>query len=411
MSLDLAAERRALTDFAHNCITPMGVGYMGDDGPVLPERGCQLWLQGRFTHTFAVESILHPDDDNAQLNARWGLECLRDNFRDPDHDGWFSQIATTPGSDGRPVCQSPRKEAYAHAFVILAAASATMAKVEGARQLLDDALHVFDTYFWDEDARKSRESYDNCWGDCEAYRGINANMHTVEAFMAVYDATGDDTYLQRAADICSFVCRQAANNEWRIPEHYDKDWNVDNDYNRDVPAHPFRPWGATVGHGFEWARLIAQVAYHLSDDREFMNSAHRLYHRANSDGWDGAGFVYTTDFHGVPIVKERMHWVICEALNAANLLERMSDGRIDTGHISDGRAYHHDQEVWWDYVQRYVIEKPGRWIHELDEHNRPSSSTWAGKPDIYHAYQALYFPSSAGVYSFARCALFDSVSE
>jgi mannose/cellobiose epimerase-like protein (N-acyl-D-glucosamine 2-epimerase family) len=31
------------------------------------------------------------------------------------------------------------------------------------------------------------------------------------------------------------------------------------EYNRDEPAHPFRPYGATVGHWLEWARLALHL--------------------------------------------------------------------------------------------------------------------------------------------------------
>ena len=31
------------------------------------------------------------------------------------------------------------------------------------------------------------------------------------------------------------------------------------DYNRDQPAHPFRPYGVTPGHGLEWSRLTVQA--------------------------------------------------------------------------------------------------------------------------------------------------------
>ena len=44
--------------------------------------------------------------------------------------------------DGRPVDDS--KQAYAHAFVVLAASSATAAGRPGAKQLLDEALASLD---------------------------------------------------------------------------------------------------------------------------------------------------------------------------------------------------------------------------------------------------------------------------
>ncbi|MEK1840907.1 MAG: sugar isomerase, partial [Pseudomonas sp.] len=30
--------------------------------------------------------------------------------------------------------------------------------------------------------------------------------------------------------------------------------------------------------------------------------------------------------------------------------------------------------------------------HELDPQNRPSADIWAGKPDLYHAWQAVLIP-------------------
>ena len=46
----------------------------------------------------------------------------------------------------------------------------------------------------------------------------------------------------------------ARERDWRLPEHFTADWTPLPDYNRDHPADPFRPYGVTVGHQFEWAR-------------------------------------------------------------------------------------------------------------------------------------------------------------
>ena len=83
-------------------------------------------------------------------------------------------------------------------------------------------------------------------------------MHTVEAFLAVADATGNETYRWRAGRIIDHVLTWANHNDWRIPEHFRKDWTPDLDCNKDHPDDPFKPYGATPGHGIEWARLITQ---------------------------------------------------------------------------------------------------------------------------------------------------------
>ena len=185
------------------------------------------------------------------------------------------------------------------------------------------------------------------------------------------------------------VAAWAAGNDWRIPEHFDPTWSPLPDFNRDRPADPFRPFGATIGHGLEWARLMVQVDAGLAD------AAAALYDRAVADGWavDGAdGFVYTTDWRGTPVVHERMHWVVAEAAAAASALER----------VTGEQRYADDAARWWTYADRHLVDhERGSWHHELDTANRPSATVWPGKPDVYHAYQAALFPDLPLVPSFA----------
>ena len=256
-------------------------------------------------------------------------------------------------------------------------------------------MAVQNRYWWDEEYGLPVESFAYDFSDPEDYRGINAAMHTVEAYLATADVTGDLTWLARAVQIIDFAVNvQARANDWRLPEHYDAHWRPDLDYNKDQPAHPFRPYGVTPGHGLEWARLTVQaraalVARSLPVPDWMLDAAEELFDRARTDGWrvdGGPGFVYTTDFGGTPIVHERMHWVACEAISAAAALRRalLDDGRgeIEVEH------YEHCYRSWVDYTEEYLIKAPGVWIHELDRDNWPSTRTWKGHPDIYHALQA-----------------------
>jgi mannose/cellobiose epimerase-like protein (N-acyl-D-glucosamine 2-epimerase family) len=78
-----------------------------------------------------------------------------------------------------------------------------------------------------------------------------------------------------------------------------------------------------------------------------------------------------------------MHWVLAEALAAAVTLHRATG---DPRHLD--RA-----DEWWAYAERHLVDHAlGSWHHELDETNVPSSTVWAGKPDVYHAYQACLAP-------------------
>lgn len=96
------------------------------------------------------------------------------------------------------------------------------------------------------------------------------------------------------------MIRWAEDNSWRIPEHFTKEWVADLDCNRDRPDDPFKPYGATPGHGIEWARLITQWALaNCGEEKEklenYLQAAENLYTTAIKDGWDadGAPGLYT----------------------------------------------------------------------------------------------------------------------
>src|SRR5690606_38858824 len=81
--------------------------------------------------------------------------------------------------------------------------------------------------------------------------------------LAAGDVTGDPVWHERAGRVAARVMAWAQANEWRIPEHFDERWQLLLEHHRDEPAHPFQPYGATVGHGLEWARLLLGVAESL----------------------------------------------------------------------------------------------------------------------------------------------------
>ena len=112
--------------------------------------------------------------------------------------------------------------------------------------------------FWDEKQGLTYDTWNTEFTVLDDYRGLNANMHTVEAFLAVADAVKEEKYRIRAGRIIDHVIGWASANDWRIPEHFTKEWKADLDCNKERPADRFKPYGATPGHGIEWARLIVQ---------------------------------------------------------------------------------------------------------------------------------------------------------
>lgn len=389
----LRGEERRLYGFAAGSAVSDGFGWLDADGRVEEERAAATWITARMTHVFSLAHLR--GEAGAERLADHGVAALATGpLRDAEAGGWFDQVpeGSLQNALRERSHELPRKSAYEHSFVVLAASTATLAGRPGARELLDEALRVVDTYFWEEEAGAVRESWDSAWSTTEEYRGANSNMHAVEAFLAAADATGDPRWSRRALSIAErLIHGVAAGHDWRLPEHFTPDWKPVPDYNRDQPDHPFRPFGSTTGHLLEWARLLVHLEIALTRAEEpvpawLRTDAELLFANAVRRGWDvdGAdGFVYTLDWEDRPVVRERMHWVVAEAAMAAWALGR---------HTGED-AYTDLYDSWWSYAERYHLDRErGSWHHELDTANRPAASVWAGKPDVYHAYQATLLP-------------------
>lgn len=363
-------EGRRLLAFARGARHRDGFGWLDEDGRVDPERPVETYITARMTYVFCLGRLLGEDDTAEFIDH--GLTAMSSALHDAQYGGWFHSTR-----------REDRKEGYDHAHVMLAAASAVMAGRPGAAALLEEVLECVDQRFWEQGAGLSRDVWDRRWGTLEAYRGANANMHLVEALVAASDATGNEEWRLRGLGIAQrLIDGEARAQHWRLPEHYDANWQVVLEYNADQPAHPFRPYGATVGHWLEWARLLVHLHVGLAEPPEWLvRDARALFAAAIEQGWavDGAsGLIYTVDWKGRPVVRQRMHWVLAEGLAAAAVLARC------TGDPS----YRDWEERWWAYADRFLIDfERGGWHQELDEHNRPAATVWPGKPDVYHAYQ------------------------
>jgi mannose/cellobiose epimerase-like protein (N-acyl-D-glucosamine 2-epimerase family) len=372
-----------LLDFAERSRLPGGgFGYLGDDGRLLPDRPVETLVVARMTHVFGLATLL--GRPGADALVRHGVAALTDGpLRDP-RGGWRSST------------DDDTKAAYLHAFVVLAGSTATVAEVEGGRALLDDALDVWQARFWDETAGLAVEEWDGGWTTLDGYRGANANMHGVEAVLAAADAL-EGTDRARAQRLRGQALRStervvhgfARERDWRLPEHFTADWTPLPEHNRDRPADPFRPYGVTVGHQFEWARLALHVRAVMRDPAAWLlDDAVALFDAAETRGWaaDGEpGFPYTLDWDDRPVVRARLHWVLCEAIAAAAVLGEVTGERRYRDLARRWRA--HGEAVFADPVT-------GSWRHELTPTGAPGGATWAGQPDAYHLAQMLLLDRS-----------------
>ena len=367
-----------LLTFAARSRVADGFGYLDAGGVVLPDRPQETWIVARMTHVFALAHLL--GRPGAAELAGHGVAALRGGpLHDGEHGGW------------RAATDDDAKTAYVHAFVLLAGATAATAGIEGGRALLDEALEVWQARFWDDDAGLAVEEWDRAWARLSDYRGANANMHGVEATLAAADALAG-THTGPAARLRSQALRSiervlhgwARARDWRLPEHFTSRWEPVPDYNRDRPADPFRPYGVTVGHQFEWSRLALHARAVVERPPGWLlDDAIGIFHAAAHRGWraDGHdGFPYTLDWDDRPVVGARMHWVLCEGVAAAAVLAE----------VTGDERYRRLAAAWRAHGEAVFADPgTGSWHHELTPAGDVGAGTWSGQPDAYHLAQML----------------------
>ena len=366
-----------------------GFGWLDGHGQVDPGQPRPLYLSARMIHVFALAGLA--GDETARPLAAAGLTDLARRYADAEHGGWFASL------DFAGQVTDTTKDNYAHAHALLAVSTAIAAGLPGAQDMFAATADVIGRRFWSGAEGCARESWDAGFTTSEPYRGANSNMHSVEAYLAAADASGDRTWRDRALSIATrLIDGHARANAWRVPEHYDENWQPLPEYNGDRRADQFRPYGTTPGHSFEWARLLLDLEAALQAQPDaaqaappawLLEAATALFDAAVTDAENGdghPGLLYTVDSAHQPVITSRLHWVACEAVLAADALHRR------TGEPRFAAA----ATRWWSDIDRYFIDREsGGWHHELTPDMTPAAGTWSGKPDLYHAYQALLFPS------------------
>jgi mannose/cellobiose epimerase-like protein (N-acyl-D-glucosamine 2-epimerase family) len=369
--------RDTLAFYHPRCLDPTGgfFQYFRDDGTIYDRTHRHLVSSTRFVFDYAMAA--REFDDPAYLDVtRHGMAYLRNVHRDPRTGGYAWTIR-----DG--MAEDRTNHAYGLAFVLLAGASARKAGIAEAVPWMDDTWNLLESRFWDADAGLYRDEADADWQFSD-YRGQNANMHLCEAMLAAFEASAEPRYLERAMMLADHMTRrQAAKADGLVWEHYDADWNVDWNYNRDNPKHLFRPWGFQPGHQTEWAKLLVMLGHHVDADW-LLPTARHLFDTAVARAWDPeyGGLCYGFAPDGTICDDDKYYWVQAESLAAAALLaERTGDA-----------AYWAWYERLWDYAWAHFVDHEyGAWYRILDRRNRKYSDekSPAGKTD-YHTMGACY---------------------
>jgi mannose/cellobiose epimerase-like protein (N-acyl-D-glucosamine 2-epimerase family) len=259
-----------------------------------------LVSQCRLIYNFA-RAFERSGDPAYQALARRGVDALIGSFKDTDNAGW----AWACRVDG--VVADDTYDAYGHAFVILALATA--AAVFDDARCRDLALQT-----WDFMRRRLRDRHGGLiWhvrrdgAVPDDVRSQNPLMHSFEALLALAPLDDSGAARQGAEEIWRFL-RARLLRPGCLPEWYDPDW-------RPVASGPRAVVDA--GHAFEWAFLLSEAREIFPDDdllahgRQFL--AFGLRHSYDPES---GGIVSPVDYAGRPRDRRKGWWEQCEAIRA-----------------------------------------------------------------------------------------------
>ena len=355
---------RQLRFFAASKRSGPGFSLLDHDGVPMDVQEQELHTTTRMVHSYSLGVL--QGHTGAESIVDHGMAYLASHHKDPVYGGYLWAMTGDTISDDR-------KLAYGHVFVLLAASSAKMAGNPDADALLADITNVLDTHYWEQEAGLFSDEWNRDWTPFSTYRGMNANMHGVEAMLTAYEATRVPVFLERAGRILDFFTRRMAPQEnWRLPEHYTENWDIDRSY---AGNHMFRPAGTTPGHSFELGRLTLQhwdLTGRPATDAP--DVARRLIEQALEDAWlPEGGFAYTLDFGGKVSDGARFWWPVTEAIGAVATLIKLER------RASDEEWY---RKLWAFANEAFIDHENGGWFPAIDAEGKPTSSIFTGKPDI-----------------------------
>lgn len=305
---------------------------------VKPKR---MRTMARQVYAFAVAGARGWDGPADRLIAH-GIAFMARNGR-TDRGGWVRTLNV----DG--TVADATEDAYDHACVLLALAHAHMCGNADALLLGQETFAFLDEHL--EDSRLTG-FLETPAGQGE--RRSNPHMHLLEAFLAWHTATGDRTYLRRAARVIDLFRSHFFDAEsWTVGEYFEADWRPDTGGKGD--------W-TEPGHHFEWASLLVDFAGR-SGQADLAAYARKLYASAVASGLNRAtGLAYgAVSRQGLPLDRVSRSWPQTEAIKAAIALD-----------ASGGPDLKPEIEARVGRLFRWHIDPAplGLWIDRIDERGR-----------------------------------------
>lgn len=319
----------------------------------------RLMVQARQIHVYALAAERGWYAGALERVERAFEAAQRDYYRRDGGDGWIFSVA----QDGSVV--DATRDLYGHAFVLLAIASYTRVTGERSALLLADETLAF----LDRNMKALAGGYGETWPPRCGPRRQNPHMHLFEALLALWEASADDRYRDRADELLNlFETRFFQSSSGVVLEYFDD------------ALHPAAGGAGNIvepGHLYEWCWLLR--AHQRATRR--MGSASivdALYEYADRHGQDDDGLIVDElSVDGSIATPSRRLWPMTEAIRC-NVSEAAA-GRPEAA----GKA----ATLAARMSERFLTSQGG-WKDRLDRAGTPVDR-WMPASSLYHVVGAI----------------------
>ncbi len=373
MAARLKPEAAALLGWATDEALPLWAtaGFDGEHGRFeerltldadrLPGVPIRLLSQARQIYAYALAARRGWYRDAAALVERAYASMVRDFYGRDGRDGWVFSIRR----DG--AVADPRRDFYAHTFVLLAIAS--YVRATGKRQALvlaDETLAFVDRHL----RAANGEGFVEGLPLSDGLRRQNPHMHMFEGLLSLWECSGDARYLARAGELFDlFAARFFRADPGILGEYFTATLQ---------PAEGIAGGIVEPGHHYEWVWLLRRFGQ--ISGRSVWPYVDALYDFADRYGFDGAGLIVdellVDGSHHAP---SRRIWPIAEAVKA-NLVEARLGRPRSEGKAASLAILLRDHFL--------TSDPPGGWHDRLDR-NGACLSKFMPASTLYHVVCAI----------------------
>jgi mannose-6-phosphate isomerase len=275
----------------------------------------RLMVQGRQLYVFSHAALLGWHGDGRQLADRCVDYLLSSFYRADGKPGWAFSRAPNGA------IANPMRDAYGHAFVLLGLAwYYRLTRDARILPVIDDTIR-----FLDEGLVSSKGGYRDAEPAPDTIRRQNPHMHLLEAFLALYEATGRDQYRDHAMGMFKLFAAHFFQPKTGTLCEY---------LTEELAPQPGQKGNVVEpGHHYEWVWLLRQLQRLAGEEVGTYTAA--LYKYADTHGWDREGLIVDElGSAGNVITPSRRTWPLTEAAKA-----NIAEGERAAG-LFDEKAAH-----------------------------------------------------------------------